>query len=558
MANQAVSSSVEHPPAEETYQQIDRINQEAEGLIGQDIQRATLLCEQAIELSTSPQLAEPYRLGWARAMHTLGRLHSLQGKFGSALSWFMKALALFEETQSPADVALVYSYIGVTYCYISDYPHGFEYLFKALKQTEALGMEIREAEILNDIGYAYVTLNQFTEALPYLEKSLSILQKCDANNPLSWTLDSLCHAHSGLGNYDQALLYGMESVRISEELNEWKKVAEHRYSVGLVYAARGDREKAQECYRLSLQIARQHGFPHEAANALRKLGEMQCEDGDLDSAHESLQEALALATAIEARRLEYDCCLSLVNLFRTRGEFEKALEYFERYHEIWVDVFNAEADQRIKNLEVLHQLDTARKEAEIAHLKNLALVKEVEERKSAQIQLERLANTDALTGLFNRRCFFELAGRAFDDARREKIPLSVLMVDIDHFKRVNDTYGHLTGDQVLVGIAEVIRKSFRKDDIIARFGGEEFVIMLPGSDAAKARQASERLRKRVMQTPVRTDHGVLSLTVSIGIALATEEPELTFEMLLTRADRAMYRAKRAGRNRVRLYMVEGK
>ncbi|HZW04440.1 MAG TPA: diguanylate cyclase [Anaerolineaceae bacterium] len=554
MADPVVASDEGQLPPGEIQRKVDLINQQASLMIDEDVPRAVALCEEAIQLSTDHDPAATYRSGWARALHTLGRINSLQGMYGSALTCFMKSLALYEEIRSLPDVVNLLSYIGVTYCYVSDYPHGFEYLFRALKEAQALGLEESEAQILNDIGFAYVTLNQHNESLPYLEKSLRILQKNGVESQLSWTLDSLCHAHLGLGNYDQALVYGLESVRISKETGAWKKYAEHSHSVGQVYAARGDREKARQNFLRSLEVARKHGFPLEAANALRRLGEMHHQDGELNSALDSLQEALVLAEAIDARRTQIDCCRLLVDVYRDLTEFEKALDYHQRYHEIWVDVFNTEADRRVKNLQVMHQLDSARKETEIAHLKNLALLNEVEERKRAQVQLEHLANTDSLTGLVNRRYFYELAGAAFEQARSTRTSLAVLMVDIDHFKQVNDTYGHLTGDQVLESLAAVIRGGFRKDDITARFGGEEFVIVLPGSDAPTARQAAERLRKRVMQTPIHTDHGILALTISVGIALVTDEPDLNFETLLTRADRAMYRAKQAGRNRVRSHV----
>jgi diguanylate cyclase (GGDEF)-like protein len=168
--------------------------------------------------------------------------------------------------------------------------------------------------------------------------------------------------------------------------------------------------------------------------------------------------------------------------------------------------------------------------------------------KQAQM-LEQWALTDSLTGLYNRRHFLKMAGLEFQRARRYQHSLSALMLDIDDFKQVNDTYGHATGDQVLVAVAAHCRKNLRDIDVSCRYGGDELVMLLPESDLSAARRAAERLCRSVAETPIETDRGVLRVTVSVGVAaLADEHPEVA--ALITEVDAALYRAKNAGRNRV--------
>jgi diguanylate cyclase (GGDEF)-like protein len=164
--------------------------------------------------------------------------------------------------------------------------------------------------------------------------------------------------------------------------------------------------------------------------------------------------------------------------------------------------------------------------------------------------VQRLAITDSLTGLFTRRHFWTLAQQEFERADRYERPLSVAMLDIDHFKQINDGYGHVAGDRALRAVAEQCRGSLRKVDILARYGGDEFVILLPETNSAKAQQMAERLRQRVAEMPVDTDSGRLSITVSLGIASLKGKETLTPEELVDCADEALYAAKQGGRNQV--------
>ncbi|MBS1227708.1 MAG: diguanylate cyclase [Proteobacteria bacterium] len=173
-----------------------------------------------------------------------------------------------------------------------------------------------------------------------------------------------------------------------------------------------------------------------------------------------------------------------------------------------------------------------------------------QERDAAELQ--RLARTDPLTGLFNRRHFFASGLQEFSRARRYGNTMSLLMLDIDYFKVVNDTWGHPTGDRVLQALAEIMGSIFREQDCVGRLGGEEFAVILPETELSGALISAERLRAAVAQSAIAsaTDDGkVLRITVSIGIAVSTAD-DVSFETVLARADKKLYAAKESGRNRV--------
>ncbi len=167
----------------------------------------------------------------------------------------------------------------------------------------------------------------------------------------------------------------------------------------------------------------------------------------------------------------------------------------------------------------------------------------------SQRELERAARVDYLTGCYNRRAIEELATQSIAAARRHGLPLSVLVLDIDHFKRINDALGHAMGDLALVESVRRIRGTLRTEDVLGRLGGEEFIVLMPNADGNSAVSAGERIRRSFSEQPLPLDGHDRSVTLSIGVAvLAPMDRE--FSQLLQRGDRAMYAAKNAGRDLV--------
>jgi len=174
---------------------------------------------------------------------------------------------------------------------------------------------------------------------------------------------------------------------------------------------------------------------------------------------------------------------------------------------------------------------------------------------AANVRLEQLARRDPLTGVANRRTFDEQLGREWRRAARSDAPLSLLMIDIDAFKRYNDTFGHQQGDQALRQVAEVLQGVARRaGDWVARYGGEEFAVLLAGTDVTAAAVVAERLRRGVEALAINSPNSPVApqVTVSIGVASSTVRPGTEVEQLVALADAALYDAKRAGRNCVRI------
>ncbi|RPJ20472.1 MAG: GGDEF domain-containing protein, partial [Chloroflexi bacterium] len=171
------------------------------------------------------------------------------------------------------------------------------------------------------------------------------------------------------------------------------------------------------------------------------------------------------------------------------------------------------------------------------------------ELETARTELELVAGTDALTSLYNRRRFNEQAEIEFRRAQRYGVNLSIAMLDADDLKLINDTYGHDSGDRVLIFISGILRSEVRPFDMVARYGGDEFVILLVDTDKEEARLIAERIRRDVEEMPVVVNAFTLSIRLSVGVT-AVEPQDTDLAMTLKRTDHALYHAKQQGRNRV--------
>ena len=255
------------------------------------------------------------------------------------------------------------------------------------------------------------------------------------------------------------------------------------------------------------------------------------------------------ATISSAARLlgdesEDECLLALDGQFHTIKAGRRQMINFllSAYRDSFLQ--NQRMEEARKKLGILNeQLE------KLVFERTKALQEEITKRRIAQEKLRQLAITDGLTQVFNYRYFMELGRREFERVKRYHRQLSLIIVDIDHFKKTNDTYGHAAGDGALRVVAQICRKILRSVDILARIGGEEFAVLLPETGLQQAWLVAERLRSNVSRAVMRSRRGEIRLTLSLGVGTVDEETE-NFEGLLRSVDSALYTAKRNGRDRV--------
>ncbi|MFT5661396.1 MAG: diguanylate cyclase (GGDEF)-like protein [Sulfurimonas sp.] len=184
---------------------------------------------------------------------------------------------------------------------------------------------------------------------------------------------------------------------------------------------------------------------------------------------------------------------------------------------------------------------------------HVKIARQTKELKETQAKLKEQANRDPLTNMYNRRYFADFAEKIISITKRTNEPLSLLMIDIDDFKRINDTYGHNIGDNVIIFLAETITLFTRESDIAARFGGEEFAIILPNTSTENAVKLAEKLRLRIEKMNFQENDTNIKFTISIGVDAFNHQSDTNISESLNRADKALYQSKTSGKNKVSLF-----
>jgi diguanylate cyclase (GGDEF)-like protein len=449
----------------------------------------------------------------------------------------------YETLNDRENLAAVFNMISTVHARLADYTEALNYQIKSLEESQRTGNRLFEARNLNDIGCILNDIGDHAKALPYLERGLPIFKDLNDVEGQSMIFDSLAQSYLGLGNYPKALESGLESVRLCQVASGRRREAEHRITVGRIYFAMKQAEPARLSFATVYDIAKSSGYRREESVALRYLGDLHRQNNQFTEALTYLQSALTIAIEINSRRDQYECYESLAASYRELHDFENALKYYEKFHTLKESVFNDQNAMRLRGLELQHQLSTAQKESEIYQLRNVELEREIAERKKAEAALHELAATDALTGLANRRHTMELARVALATSQRYRRPLSIMMMDINRFKSINDTHGHAVGDVVLTQFALRLKPILRLSDLVGRYGGDEFFVILPETDLVSARQVAHRLQLAIANLPIQIKDFGLYVSTSIGLSSNENDYDLTLDSLIERADNALYAVK---------------
>lgn len=554
MSNRIKEIEARLAEAPDLQTRIDLLNDLAWELRDTDPERSHNLSETVYQLATSGPFGEQvYRHGVIRSLRGLAHSNRRAGNLAQSLSQSMQALTYLESAALPDVEADILRNIAIILGSLGNHAEGLEYGFKALNLAQSIGDREREASILGSIGVIYVHSNNIDESLRTFRQALLLDRELGQKRDEALTLNNESLAHRALGDYGNALATSLQALRLAMETKFSALIVTATGTVGEAYLAMGDYGQASHYLQQYLAAARSAGSKRDEAWALILLGETDHRQELDPSAFSYLSQALDIAQQLGLRSEEARCHELLADMYELQGDLKQALVQLKLFYQVKETIFNENTAKRIAILQVIHQVERAKRDAKIQYLKTIELQKEIEERKEAESALEELATIDPLTGVFNRREFFVVAEREIQSVLQRQQPLSTIVLDLDHFKAINDNYGHTIGDRVLTAVAKIIRDNLRKAEIVGRMGGDEFAILLPESDRLQGQQIAQRLKEKIVSQSFKFDRGTFSLTASLGIAELERGCDNSFTVLLDHADQAMYSAKRSGRNRITTY-----
>ena len=580
------------PPAPDANSRarVEALADEAWSIRFTDRERADLLAREALALAE----AQGYGVGIALSLRTLGvHRHYFESDYEGALDFLQRALALLNtagETRGRADVLNV---IGYVHLRRGEYASATGLHLQALQIQRAAGDLVGEANSLNHLGVVADRAGEYGAALEYHQASLALREQIGDLAGVGYSLINIGVIHGHLGEMERLLDHMTRALRIHEHRdpqaagsclnnigNAYKALGDYERALeyleraaagfravghadeanclcdlGHIHEGRGDVEAARACYQRGLELVHGLGAGIYEPDILVHLGRLEARLGEVNAGIAHLRQALKLADQQGAREYVYAAHEALAEAYERQGDTARALEHHRAFHSVWRDVYGTETNLRIQNVRVRAEVQQTQREAEILREKNEALTRADEEKarllEQLHIQaaeLERQTSEDALTGVFNRRHLDTLLVTEWERALRFGRALTVAMLDVDHFKGVNDRFSHAVGDEVLRVVARILRENTRGVDVVARYGGEEFCLILVETRMDEGTRLCDRLRALVQAHDWSAIRPGLAVTVSIGIA-GLHEAEAP-DALLAAADVRLYAAKHAGRNRV--------
>lgn len=522
-----------------------------------DAGRAEGLAEEALALMDSlealpeaPAMDRDGCLLRARSLGILGEVQADLGKHELAITRLLEAWDLNEGIGDRLGLVQVRLALGRVYYYIADYPEAARHYGLALEGAEVLKDRYSVARAVLNLGLCYFQGKDAPAAFANLERALGEFRELGRAPGEFIALDGLANAHLSRADFDLALDFATQALSIGEDQGIELNMTGALCTAADALVGLGREAEALAMVERAEAFSRTRGMTRGQVEALRRWGDILRRLGRRTEALAILERAAQAAQAVGVLRLRWQVDFDYATALRESGRWEDAYARFSSFHDLKEAAATFDAEMKLKTLAALQRVESARREVEFHRNRNEVLEKEIEERRLAQAELERLAVTDSLTGLLNRRRFFDGLEAELARARRYDRALSVLMVDVDHFKLVNDSLGHRAGDSALITVARRIESGLRDSDLACRYGGEEFAILLPEADLEEARQAAERLRSLVSAEPMVAADSHFKVTVSVGVACLDAEEGA--EAFLERSDRALYRAKAQGRDRVEL------
>lgn len=445
-----------------------------------------------------------------------------QGAYPEAIATMDEAIALWRILDNTRGLRISLTSLGAFHGSMSNYGEAIHCLTEALELVEN-DYPIEESQLLSNIAMLYFECGQLDDSLRYFEAALA--KDSEETHAIyhCHTLISYSQALRAHSQWEAAAQIAERALQLAYQQHNQVLEAAALVAVGEALPSAPHAETTLlSAHWLALQLA----LPEPLLDATKALGSFYVAQGRAQEALPWLQQALAQAEATNRLYLQSTLHQTLSAAYEQLGELPPALTHYQAFHQIYAQLHQESAKHRMQSQLAQREAESARKEAE---------------------ELRQQVLEDPLTQLYNRRFLSQFLEREVARSRRKGLPLSVILIDIDDFKQVNDTHSHRVGDQVLLAFATLLRRSCRQSDVLVRPSGDEFLLIAPETTLLDAQTLAERLRATIAEHTWSDLAPGLFLTASIGVADLLQDGN---EGLLDRADQRLYSAKRAGKNQV--------
>ena len=496
----------------------------------------------------------------AEALFQQGRCAELLLDHGAALDHFAHALAGFEAAGNEIATARTLRAISIIHDSLGDFSRALDHQLRALEIDERIGNMASRAATLRTIGLVCSKTGDHHTGLDFYRQSLALCTQEGDALERGKTLNNIGINLKNLGQFEEAHTALTEARQLFETLGFPLLQCATLNNLGLVQEKLGDASGAECTLCGALELSESVDYAQGIAHAHMALGRMLATQPRQDEAQAHLLAALEICERHKIKLTWYECHEAMADFYERNGDPALALHHFRRFHQLEYEVQLESASNKLRAFAIQFQVAAAKRDAELQRERHAVLTRANAELDALNVslieanlqktmlldQLERQTFEDALTGLANRRRLDQRLADEFALALRHGRPLAVAIADLDDFKRVNDRFSHAVGDAALRSLAKLLASQVRHTDLVARFGGEEFVLVLVQTDAEAALRVCEKLKNAVEQHAWDAIHPGLALTLSIGVCADTTLAG--HERMLAIADRNLYLAKAGGRN----------
>jgi len=497
-------------------------------------------------------------VGLLDANNALGLSYNTSGEYEKALEVFLRNDEIARERGETEMQSKALNNIACILLDQGNYSNALEYFIRAYECIQAHQNSEMSGIALLNIGVTHLELDHLEEAREYLTRSLKIISGIPEIH--SRVLQNLSHYYQKKGDLDQAIEYGAQALAGHQSIENAHGIIGTLSNMGEIYLLKNDLDKARHYFEEALQLARAKNEKTEQAQNHLLLGRVYVRKKQPDVAIPILKKVFDFEQ--NYKTYIYEAHQELSQIYEEKKEYASALEHHKEYVRIKDALFTQQSEQKIQSLRITFKLEQAEREFRLLKQKNAELARSnrkleqltmqqqaLNTQKSRLVEkLESYAHRDSLTNLFNRRYMDKQFQLEFDHAISNDSPLCIMICDIDNFKQVNDQFSHTVGDQVLVEVSSIISKNVRDNDILSRYGGEEFVLLMPDTDQQDAISISMRIKELIEEH--NWDHIQPGLRITISLGLCCDTSKTSCEKMLASADDHLYKAKQSGKNQL--------